>query len=81
MKLYELSFAKIIILRDDIAEVIVNDGIEMNMLMFEEYHNFLLSNLKAPFSLLINKVNSYSYNAEVLKNLAELTEINVKIVT
>jgi len=77
MELHELTFAKIIILRDDIAEVIINDGIDMDMPMLEVYHNFLLSNLKAPFSLLINKINSYSYNADVLLNLAELSEINV----
>lgn len=80
MKVYELSFATIKILRDDIAEVIVNQGIEMNKAMVDEYHTFLLSHLTAPFSLLITKVNSYSYDAEAQENLATLKEINAMAV-
>ncbi len=76
MYLHELSFAKIVILREDIAEVIVNDGVEMDRAMTEEYHDFLLSNLRHPFSLLINKVNSYTYTFDAQINLATLKEIN-----
>ncbi len=76
MDLHELSFAKIIILREDIAEVIVNDGVEMDMAMVKEYHDFLISNLRHPFSLLINKVNSYTYSFDAQINLATLKEIN-----
>jgi len=80
MSLYELDFAKIIILREDIAEVIINNDVELNMKMVNEYHEFLLSHLRAPFSLLINKVNSYSYDFAAQKNLATLKEINVMAV-
>ena len=76
MDLYELSFAKIIILREDIAEVIINDGVEMDMAMTEEYHEFLLSKLRHPFSLLINTINSYTYDFAAQINLATLKEIN-----
>jgi len=76
MEIYELPFAKIIILRDDIAEVIINEGIEINMDMVEQYHDFLLSHLHAPFSLLINKVNAYSYDFSAQGKLATLKEIN-----
>jgi len=76
MEKYDLPFAKIILLRNDIAEVIINDGIEMDLAMVNEYHKFLLSHLKAPFSLLINKINSYSYNSEALEKIATLKEIN-----
>ena len=37
MNLYELPFAKIIILRNDIAEVIINDGIEIDPIMVHQY--------------------------------------------
>lgn len=80
MKIYELSFATIKILRNDIAEVIVHQGIEMDKAMIDEYHNFLLSHMTAPFSLLITKVNSYSYDAEAQENLATLKEINAMAV-
>ena len=41
MELHELPFAKIIILRDDIAEVMINDGVRMDTAMVEHssyYH-------------------------------------------
>lgn len=80
MDLHELPFAKIIILQDDIAEVMINEGVEMDDNMVNDYHDFLLSHLHAPFSLLINKINSYTYNFNAQINLATLKEINVMAV-
>ena len=76
MDLYELSFGKIIILREDIAEVIINDNVVMDEQMVNEYHAFLLSHLRAPFSLLVNKINSYTYDFSAQRKLAALQEIN-----
>jgi len=78
--LYELPFAKIIIIREDIAEVIINEGVEMDAIMVEQYHDFLLSHLKHPFSLLVNKVNSYTYDFNAQLNIATLKEINAMAV-
>ena len=75
MDLYELPFAKIIILRDDIAEVMINEGVQMDAGMVQQYHAFLLSHLQHPFSLLINKVNAYSYDFDAQEKLATLEEI------
>ena len=80
MDLYELPFAKIILLREDIAEVLINNGVEMDVKMVDQYHDFLLSHLRTPFSLLINKVNSYTYDFMAQKKLATLKEINVMAV-
>ena len=80
MDLHELPFAKIIILRDDIAEVMINDGVRMNEEMVERYHDFLLSHLRAPFSLLVNKINSYTYDFHAQEKLATLKEINAMAV-
>jgi len=80
MDLYELPFAKIIILEDSLAEVLVNDGVVMNSEMVAAYHEFLLAHLQAPFSLLINKVNAYSYDFEAQENLATLEQINAMAV-
>ena len=80
MDLYELPFAKIIILRYDIAEVMINDGVIMDMAMVEQYHDFLLAHLRAPFSLLVNKINSYTYDFDAQEKLATLKEINVMAV-
>lgn len=80
MDLYELPFAKIIILRDDIAEVIINEGVQMDLSMVRQYHDFLLSHLRPPFSLLINKVNAYTYDFDAQEQLATLEEINAMAV-
>lgn len=80
MNLYELPFAKIIILHENIAEVIIDEAIVMDSHMVDEYHKFLLSHLSAPFSLLINKVNSYTYDFTAQTKLANLEEINVMAV-
>ncbi len=80
METHQLDFATINIIRDDIAEVIINDGVEMNAEMVNQYHTFLLDHLKSPFSLLINKINSYTYDFEAQKNLATLKEINAMAV-
>ncbi len=80
MDLHELPFAKIIILDDNIAEVMVNEGVTMDVEMVDQYHEFLLSHLRAPFLLLINKVNSYTYDFDAQNKLATLKEINAMAV-
>jgi len=80
MDLHVLPFAKIIILQKDIAEVMINDGVEMDTKMVDQYHDFLLSHLHPPFSLLINKVNSYTYDFQAQIHLATLKEINAMAV-
>ena len=62
MALYMLPFAKIIILGNNIAEVMVHEGVELNETMVNQFHDFLLTQLSSPFSLLISKVNSYTYD-------------------
>ncbi|MDH3560246.1 MAG: hypothetical protein OEN52_04755 [Gammaproteobacteria bacterium] len=77
---HELGFGKIILIDEDIAEVIIDNGIEMDMGMVNEYHNFLLTHLKTPFSLLINKINSYSYTFAAQRKLATLPQIKAMAV-
>ena len=80
MDLYELPYAKIIILQDNIAEVMINDEVKMDLEMVEHYHEFLLSHLRPPFSLLVNKINSYTYDFDAQIKLATLKEINAMAV-
>jgi len=75
-----LSFATIIPLRNDIAEVIVDEGVELDLDMVREYHRYLLANFNSPFSLLVNKIHAYTYTFEAQLNLATLEEINVMAV-
>ena len=76
MKSYKLSFGTISILRNNLAEVIVNEGVEMDEVMVDEYHDFLLTNLDAPFSLLINKKNSYTYTFEAQKSIVSIKGVD-----
>ena len=80
MELHELPYAKIIILQENIAEVIIDDEVVMDVPMVEHYHDFLLSHLSPPFYLLINKVNSYTYEFNAQLKLATLVEINAMAV-
>lgn len=80
MSSYQLSFGKIILLEDNLAEVIIDDGVEIDIKMVDEYHNFLLEHLSAPFTLLINKLNQYSYTFEAQKNIATIPEVKAMAV-
>lgn len=80
MEIFELGFAKIIRLRDDIAEVIVAQNVEMNEATVDLYHAFLIAHLRGPFSLLINKLNAYTYSFDAQMKLATITQIHAMAV-
>ena len=75
MKNYKMSFGTIIKLNNNLAEIVVDDGIEMNLTQVKEYHNFLLNNLKAPFYLLVNRKYSYTYTFEAQKAIVNFDKI------
>ena len=80
--MHELSFAKIILLQEGIAEVVVDSGVEMTLEMVGEFHDSLLSQFKHPFSLLINKLHSYTYTFEAqlhIYSLPYVTAISVMV--
>ncbi len=74
--LHELPFAKLVIIRDDIVEVMINEGVELNLDMVNQYHEFLLSHLKAPFSIIVNRIHSYTYDFEAQLSISSLPEIH-----
>jgi hypothetical protein len=69
MKSYKLSFGIIIILKANLVEVIIDDGVVLDMKMVKEYHAFLIEKLEFPFFLLINKKYSYTYTFEAQKSI------------
>lgn len=77
MNSLRLSFATISILEKNLAEVIIDEGVIMDEIMVDEYHDFLLTNLIAPFSLIINKQHCYSYTFEAQKTICNLKEIHL----
>ncbi|GAW96862.1 MULTISPECIES: hypothetical protein [Colwellia] len=56
--------------------MIVNEGVELNLTMVKQLHEFFLAHLHSPFSLLINKINAYSYDFEAQINIGNLSEIH-----
>ena len=48
----------------------------MTEALVDEYHDFLRTHLVAPFSLLINKINNYSYDFIAQRKLAAIPEID-----
>ena len=78
--IFDLSFGQMIKLQENLVEVIVNTDVEFNMIMIAEYHDWLLENLVAPFGILINKKNVYSYTFEAQMNIANLPEIKAMAV-
>ena len=82
MNSYELPFAKINILQDDIAEVIAHADVEINVLMVDELHRFLIAKLKSPFSILVNRSNQYTYDFEAQLKIGDIEQMHaVAVVT
>src|SRR5690606_20306880 len=77
MKSFRLSFATISILDKNLAEIIIDEGVIVDEVMVDVYHDFLLTNLTAPFSIIINKKNGYSYTFEAQKANWNLKEIHL----
>ncbi len=75
MRTYTFSFATIILHEEDLAEIIVHEGVEMNVDLVEKVYQFLLSNLKTPISLLFNRLHSYSYSFEAQQYMGILPQI------
>lgn len=73
---YELSFAKINIIQADIAEVIINEGVEVNVEMVNEARRYLLDNMTIPYSLLINRLHSYTYSTDAKLEASNMIEIS-----
>lgn len=69
-----LPFGHVQLLREDIAEVIIDEGVEMDLNMVKQYHQYLLDHLKAPFSVLVNKRNAYTYTFEAQQALSALSQ-------
>lgn len=80
MTAHLLSHTQIIILQEDIAEVIINEGVEINLEMLAEIHEILINHLKSPFSLLINKLNHYALSFEAQQQMSRLTQVNARAV-
>jgi len=76
MEVHSISFGIIQLIQDDIGEVIVNEGVDIDINMVNEIHQKFLDVFEQPFSLLINKKNAYSTQLDALIKFGELSAIN-----
>ncbi|WP_394172161.1 hypothetical protein [Thalassotalea litorea] len=67
---YTLSFGYINIISDNIAEVLVDEGVVMTLEMCEEYDEFLLSHFHGPFAVLVNRIHNYTMTYETRLHIA-----------
>ena len=70
MQTHQLSFAKINCLNEYIAEVIVDQSVEITLEMSEEYDKVLTLLFPTNFALLINKINDYRFAYEAKLTMA-----------
>ncbi len=70
MNKHQLSFAKINILNEQIAEVIVNQDVIISLEMSEEYDRALADIFSNNFALLVNKINQYDFSFEAKLSMA-----------
>lgn len=76
MDWYKLSFAKVGIIHSNLAEIIVDEGVDIDLVMVDEIHRYLLSIFTHSFSLLINKSNAYSTQLDALIKFGALKAID-----
>lgn len=72
----KLSFGTIYAITDDIAELIIDDGVEVTKDMVEEARKFLLVKFGFGCKLLINKRNRYSYTFDAQLAMAKIEFIS-----
>ena len=75
MGTHEISCGKISSIRENMAEVIFNEGVELNARHTKEIHGFLSSNFKSPILVLNNMVNRHSYSFGAQTMLWAIPEI------
>lgn len=69
MQEHRLSFGEIRIFNSRLAEVNVDEGVELSLENVAEYHEFLINHFPNQVALLINKTNSYTYTFEAQQHL------------
>lgn len=72
MELHRLSFCNVIKLSDDLAEFVVDEGVEFDLPRVDEYHTWINTHLESPYLVLVHKLNSYTYNFAAQRKLGTL---------
>lgn len=76
MTTHRVSFAQIQALTTTLGEIIVDQGVDIDIDMVREIHQALTEIFPQSFSLLINKKNAYSTQLDALILFGQLETIN-----
>jgi len=76
MEFHQLSFCTVKVLRNDLAEVVINEGVEVSLSQLNEAESFLIEQLTAPFSLVMNKLNHYSFHFDAQLKMGTYQQLN-----
>lgn len=74
---HRLSFCEFIPRTKNITEVIVDENIELNDDMVDEYHNWLDNHHDGDFAVLINKTNRYTYTFSAQLRLGKINKMKM----
>lgn len=66
------DFGQIIKLSENIFETIIDEGVEMTVPMMNEYHCYFKERANGEFGVLVNRVNSYTYEMEVQQKIGHM---------
>ena len=72
MDKHRLSFATVNILSHNIAELIIDNDVEVSLEMVEEHDQLLCSIFNGRFGVLVNKINTYSYSFEATLSMGSM---------
>ena len=79
---YTLSFGFINLISDNIAELMIDEGVVMSLEMCEEYDEFLLNYFEGPFAVLVNKIHNYTFTYEASLHVASVENLKaVAVIT
>lgn len=60
------SFGQIKFISSRLAEVIINQDVEVSIEFVEEYDAIMKTHFREPYAVLVNRINNYSYTYEAL---------------
>lgn len=72
----KLPFGKINILREDLAEIVIDDDVEVSLDAVQHAEAVLVDHMQAPFSLLFDKRHDYSFNFQAQRAMGVFPELN-----
>lgn len=75
MNTHRLPNLKVTVLRENLAEVIINQGVEIDEADVCHFFTFLAEHLSPPYGLLVNKIHSYAYSFAAQRVLRDHPEV------